>query len=71
MNRYSNSLLLLRAVLFLGTNVSHALVDFGEDGTAIVPFSRIIEQTVCGKCLVVWSDRKEYEADLIFAGITS
>ena len=58
-------------MLFLGTNASHALVDFGDDGMAIVPFARIIENTVCDKCRVIWSDRKEYEADLIFAGIKS
>ena len=57
--------------LCLGTNAaSHALVDFGEDGTAIVPFARVTEDTVCGKCRVIWSDKKEYDADLIFAGIS-
>ena len=49
--------------------MSHALVDFGDDGMAIVPISRIIEDTVYGRCRVMWSDRKEYEADLIFAGM--
>lgn len=68
--RFLSTKYFLRAVLFSGTNTSHALVDFGDDGTEIVPFARVIEDTVCSRCRVLWSDRKEYEADVIFAGIS-
>lgn len=59
----------LSYLIFSGTNASHALIDFGEDGTAIVPFTRIVEDSLCdSRCRVVWSDKKEYKADFIFTG---
>ena len=44
----------------------YALVDFGDNGTAIIPFSRIVK----GRCQVNWSDGKEYayDASLTFTG---
>ena len=48
---------------------SHALVDFGDDGTGIIPFSRIVEGNMNdGRCLVSWPDGKQYDAALIFTG---
>lgn len=48
---------------------SHALVDFGDDGTAVIPFSRIVEGSISdGRCRVSWSDGKEYDAALTFTG---
>ena len=48
---------------------SHALVDFGDEGTAIIQFSRIVDgSTIHGRCRVKWSDSKEYDATLVLAG---
>ena len=44
-------------------SASHALVDFGDEGTTIVPFSRIVGgSTEKGRCSVKWPDGKEYNA---------
>jgi len=49
----------------------HALVDFGDEGTIIIPFSRIIgSSTDNERCCVKWPDGKEYDATLVFAGKT-
>ena len=41
----------------------HALVDFGDEGTTIVLFSRIVGgSTEMGRCSVKWPDGKEYNA---------
>ena len=38
-------------------SASHALVDFGDEGTTIVPFSRIVGgRTEKGRCSVKWPD---------------
>ena len=68
------SLLLARHVvysIFSGPkpSASHALVDFGDEGTAIIPFSRIVDgSSIDGRCRVKWPDGKEYDAALAFAG---
>ena len=52
-------------------SASHALVDFGDEGTTIVPFSRIVGgSTEKGRCSVKWPDGKEYNAVLLYAGKT-
>ena len=44
-------------------SASHALVDFGDEGTTIVPLSRIVGgSTEKGRCSVKWPDGKEYNA---------
>ena len=56
---------------YVGPNsaVSHALVDFGEEGTTIIPFSRIVKGSASGgRCLVSWPDGKEYDATLACTG---
>ena len=58
---------------FLGLkpSASHALVDFGSEGTTVIPFSRIVgSSTDNGRCCVKWPDGKEYDAALVFAGKT-
>jgi len=46
-------------------------VDFGNEGTTIIPFSRIVGgSTDNGRCCVKWPDGKEYDAALVFAGKT-
>ena len=60
-----------RYFIFIGTNStpSHALVDFGDDGTAVIPFSRLVEGSISnGTCKVDWSNGKEYGAALIITG---
>ena len=48
---------------------SYALVDFGDDGTAVIPFSRIVEGSINdGMCQVNWCDGKHYDAALTFTG---
>ena len=48
---------------------THALVNFGDEGTTIVPFSRIMEgSTSKGMCRVKWNDGGEYDGELIVAG---
>ena len=38
-------------------------MDFGDDGTTIVPFSRIVGgSTEKGRCSVKWADGKQYNA---------
>ena len=42
------------------------LVDFGDEGTAVVCFCRIVEGSVSdGRCRVNWDDGEEYDGDLI------
>ena len=49
----------------------HALVDFGNEGTTIIPFLRIVGgSTDNGRYCVKWPDGKEYDAALVFAGKT-
>ena len=46
-------------------------MDFGDEGTTIVPFSRIVGgSTEKGRCSVKWPDGKEYNAVLLYAGKT-
>ena len=57
--------------IFIGANStpSHALVDFGDDGTAVIPFSRIVEGSISnGTCMVTWSNGREYCATLTLTG---
>lgn len=50
---------------------SHALLDFGDEGTAVIRFSRIIEGSLSdGKCRVNWDDGEEYDASVIITGKT-
>ena len=52
-------------------SASHALVDFGDEGTTIVPFSRIVGgSTEKGRCSVKWPDGEEYNAVMLYAGKT-
>ena len=49
----------------------HALVDFSDEGTTIIPFSRIVGgSTENGRFCVKWPDGKEYDATLVFTGKT-
>ena len=51
--------------------MSHALLDFGDEGTAVIRFSRIIEGSLSdGKCRVVWDDGEEYDGGVIVTGKT-
>jgi len=44
----------------------HALVDFGDEGTAVICFFRIVEGSISDRrCLVNWDDGEEYDGDLI------
>ena len=44
-------------------SASHALVDFGDNGTTIVPFSRIVGgSTEKGRRSMKWADGKQYNA---------
>ena len=55
--------------LFSGPTASHALVDFGDEGMAIIQFSRIVDGTTIDKRHhMKWSDCKEYDAALVFTG---
>ena len=48
---------------------SHALVDFGDEGTAIVRVARIVEDSISdGRYRVKWDDGEEYDGDLIITG---
>ena len=48
---------------------SHALLDFADEGTVIVRFSKIVEGSLSnGRCRVKWHDGKEYDGDLAFTG---
>ena len=48
---------------------SHALLDFADEGTAIVPSSKLVEGSLSeGRCRVKWHDGKEYECELAFTG---
>ena len=50
-------------------DTSHALVDFGDEGTSIIRFSRIVKGSICeGICRVNWGDGQEYDGALIIAG---
>ena len=50
-------------------SASHALVDFGDEGTTIIPFARIVDGSMNnGRCCVKWPDGKEYDATLVFTG---
>ena len=50
-------------------SASHALVDFGDEGTTIIPFARIVGGGMNnGRCCVKWPDGKEYDATLVFTG---
>ena len=47
----------------------NALVDFGEEGTSVIRSEKIVEGSKeNGKCKVLWSDDKEYGADILFKG---
>ena len=47
----------------------HALLDFADEGTAIVPSTNIVEGSLSeGRCRVKWHDRKEYKCELAFTG---
>ena len=51
------------------TALKHALVDFGDEGTTTVPFSRIVSGSMNNeRCSVKWPDGKEYDATLLFTG---
>lgn len=44
-------------------------MDFGEEGTTVVRFSRIVEGSISeGRCRVNWDDGEEYDGDLIITG---
>ena len=44
-------------------------MDFGEEGTTIIPFSRIVKGSISGgRYLVSWPDGKEYDATLACTG---
>lgn len=61
----------MNALAYVGPNspVSHALVDFGEEGTTIIPLSRIVKGNVSGgRCLVSWTNGKQYDAALACTG---
>ena len=48
---------------------SHALLDFADEGTAIVRFSNIVEGSLSdGKCRVKWHDGKQYDGDVVLTG---
>ena len=54
-----------------GPTASHALVDFGDEGTAVVRFSRIVEGSISDRrCRVNWDNGEEYDGDLIITGKT-
>ena len=58
-------------ILFSGLkpSASHALVDFGNEGTTIIPFSRIVgDGRDNGSCCVKWPDGIEHDAALVFTG---
>ena len=60
-------------IFFSGSkpSASHVLVDFGDESTTIIPFSRIVDgSTENGRCYVKWPDGKEYDATLVFTGKT-
>ena len=47
------------------------LSGFGNEGTTVIPFSRIVgSSTDNGRCCVKWPDGKEYDAALVFVGKT-
>ena len=53
----------------LKSTALYSLVDFGDEGTAILQFSRIVDgSTIDKRCRVKWSDGKEYDAALVFTG---
>ena len=57
----------------LSNEDSHALVDFGEEGTAVIQLGMITNNPTSSlvrgdKCTVKWSDHKEYYATFIFSG---
>ena len=55
--------------LLSGPTTSHAPVDFGDEGTAVICFSRIVEASIGdGRCRVNWDDGEEYNGDLIITG---
>ena len=52
-------------------SASHALVDFGDEGTTIIPFSKIVgSSTENERCCVKWPNGKEYDAAMVFTGKT-
>ena len=47
----------------------YALLDFANEGTAIVPYSKIVEGSLSDRrCRVKWHDKKEYDGELICSG---
>jgi len=45
------------------------LVDFGGEGRGVIPYSKIVANSICkGKYCILWSDKVVYDAGLIFAG---
>ena len=52
--------------------IQYALVDFGAEGTSIIPFSRIVDGSSSnGRCRVTWDDGDDYDAALALTRITS
>ena len=46
-------------------------MDFGDEGTTIIPFSRTVDgSTGNGRCCVKWPDGNEYDAALVFTAKT-
>ena len=44
-------------------------MDFGDEGTTIIRFYRIVKGSICeGRCRVKWDDGQEYDGALIIAG---
>ena len=44
-------------------------MDFGDEGTSIIHFSRIVKGSICeGRYRVNWDDGQEYDGALIIAG---